>query len=161
MAKALTARSIGAPDFVKELRHVIYTIASNKDTQFTEAIAKDGVERENLVGLLSNRVRINRISIQSDQQLFYEILLYATDEFESADIGLDRFVASIEFNMPIYGFQQTTSQYRMDLGNLNIDYEDLDETKELHVVLVNRSPTSKSAGPDGDVKVEFLCENMA
>jgi len=161
MGKALTARGIGAPDFVKDLREVIYSVASDKDTNFTELIAKNGVERENLVGLLSNRIKISKVAIQADQQLFFQVLLYATDLFEEADMDVDKFVASLELNLPVYGFQQTTSQWRMELDNLDINYEDLDLTKELHVVLVNLDPTSKVAGASGEVKVEFLCVSQA
>ena len=161
MAKPLIARGIGAPDFVKELRSVIYAVASDKDVDFTELIAKNGVERENLTGLRTNRVRIVKASIQSDQQLWYEILLYATDAFEETDLDTDRFIASIEFNLPVYGFQQTTTQWRLDIENLDIDYIDLDGTEEIHAVLKNLSPTSKNQGATGEVKVEFLCEARA
>ena len=161
MAKALTARGIGAPDFVKELRTVIYPIASDKDLHFTGALAKDEVERESLTGLRGNRIRISKISLQADQQLLFEVLLYGTDLFEEADLDEDRFIASVEFNLLDYGIQQTTNQWRMDIKNLNIDYVDADETKELHVVLENLSPTAKNAGATGEVKVEFLCESRA
>lgn len=162
MGKILTENlGIGAPDFVKELRSVIYTITSDKDLHFTEAIAKNGVERENLIGLRSNRIRVTKVTIQADQQLFFEVLLYATDAFEEADLDEDKFVGSIEFNLPIYGFTQITGQYRLDIEGLDIDYIDEDGTKELHVVLKNLSPTSKNAGATGEVKLEFLCESRA
>ena len=161
MGKSLTARGIGAPDFVKELRTVLYTIASDKDTQFTEALAKNDVERENISGLRSNRIRIAKISIQADQQLLFEVLLYGTDLFEEADLDEDRFIASVELNLPTYGFQQTTGQWRLDIENLNIDYIDVDGTKEIHAVLRNLSPTTKTAGATGEVKLEFLCESRA
>lgn len=152
---------IGAPDFVKELRTVIYTVSSDKDSHFTGELVKDAVERENIAGLRSNRIRISKISIQSDQQLLFEVLLYGTDEFEEADLDEDRFIASVEFNLPTYGFQQTTSQWRLDIEGLNIDYVDVDGTKEIHAVLRNLSPTSKNAGAAGEVKVDFLCESRA
>ena len=153
---------IGAPDFVKEFRPVIHTIASDKDSHFTEAIAKNGVERENITGLRSDRTRIVEARIQAVQQLFFEVLLYATDAFEEADLDSDRFIGSIEFNLPIYGFQQTpTTQWRLDVKGLNIDYIDVDKTKEIHAVLKNLSPTSKIGDASGAVKVEFLCEERA
>ena len=161
MAKSITARGIGAPDFVKEFRPVVYTVASDKDTHFTEALIKNAIERENITGLRSDRVRITKVAIQSDQQLWYEILLYATDDFEESDLDSDKFIGSIEFNLPVYGFQQTTSQWRLDLEGLNIDYVDEDKTKEIHAVLKNLSPTAKIAGATGEVKIEFLCESRA
>jgi len=161
MARTLTARGIGAPDFVKELRTVIYTVASDKDTHFTGELIKNAVERESLTGLRSNRIRISKISIQADQQLFFEVLLYGTDDFEEADLDDDRFIASVELNLPVYGFQQTTGQWRMDIEDLDIDYIDGDGTKEIHAVLRNLSPTTKNAGTTGEVKLEFLCESRA
>ena len=161
MSKAITARDIGAPDFVKELRSVIYPIVSDKDVHFTETVAKNGVERENLTGLRGNRVKITRISLQSDQQLDFQVLLYGTDAFEEANLDDDKFIASIEFNLPTYGTQQTTNQWKLDIEDLNIDYIDGDSTKELHVVLKNLSPTDKNAGATGEVKLEFLCESRA
>lgn len=161
MGKELIARGIGAPDFVKELRTVIYTIPSSKGTHFTDELVKDAVERENLTGLRNNRIRIAKISIQADQQLLFEVLLYGTDLFEEADLDEDRFIASVELNLPTYGFQQTTGQWRLDIKNLNIDYVDVDSTKEIHVALRNLSPTTKNAGDTGEVKLEFLCESRA
>ena len=161
MGKALTARGIGAPDFVKELRTVIYQVITDKDTHFTEALTKNSIERENVTGLRSNRTRITKMSIQADQRLWFEILLYGTDAFEESDLDSDKFIASVEFNLPVYGFQQTTNQWRMDIENLDIDYVDEDGTKEIHTVLKNLSPTSKIAGATGEVKVEFTCETRA
>ena len=161
MSKVLTAKGIGAPDFVKELRTVIYTVSSDKDLHFTEELTKNAVERENITGLRSNRIRVSKISIQADQQLLFEILLYGTDLFEEVDLDEDRFIASVEFNLPKYGFQQTTDQWRLDIENLNIDYLDVDKTKEIHAVLRNLSPTTKNAGVAGEVKLEFLCESRA
>ena len=161
MGKVLVARGIGAPDFVKELRAVIYPVVSDKDVHFTGALIKNAVERENITGLRSDRVRISKISIQADQRLLYEVLLYGTDDFEESDLDDDRFIASVELNLPTYGFQQTTTQWRLDIEGLNIDYIDVDKTKEIHAVLRNLSPTTKVAGASGEVKLEFLCEARA
>jgi len=161
MGKSLVAKGIGAPDFVKELRTVIYTIASDKDTHFTEELIKNAVERENIPDLRTNRIRIPKISIQADQRLFFEVLLYGSDDFEESDLDNDYFVAAVELNLPVYGFQQTTGQWRLDIENLNIDYVDVDKTKEIHAVLRNLSPTTKNAGATGEVKVDFLCESRA
>jgi len=161
MGKSLTAKGIGAPDFTKELRTIMYTVASNKDSHFTEALAKDAVERENITGLRSNRIRISKITFQADQQLHFALILYGTDDFEETDLDEDRFISYTEFNLPKYGFTQTTGQYRMDIEALNIDYEDLDGTREIHAVLKNLDPTAKVAGSSGEVKIEFLCESRA
>lgn len=161
MGKVITAKGIGAPDFVKELRAVIYTVTSDKDQHFNEQLAKNEVERENISGLREDRVRITKVSIQADQQLLFEVLLYGSDDFEESNLDNDYFIASVELNLPTYGFQQTTNQWRLDIENLNIDYVDLDKAKEIHAVLRNLSPTTKIAGATGEVKLEFLCEARA
>ena len=161
MAEILVARGVGAPDFVKELRTVIYTVASTSTLHFTSELIKNAVERENISGLRSDRVRISKISIQAAQQLLYEVLLYSTDDFEEADLGDDRFIASVELNLPTYGFQQTEDQWRLDIEGLNIDYIDVDKTKEIHAVIRNLSPTAKIKGLTGEVKLDFLCEARA
>lgn len=161
MGKAITAKGIGTPDFVSDLRTIMYTVSSLKDSQFTDELAKNAVERENITGLRSNRIRISKITIQCTQQLHLQLIFYGTDAFEESELASDRYIADVELDMPYYGFQQTVSQWRMDLTDVNIDYEDLDGTKELHVVLKNLSPTTKSAYPTTEVKVDFLCEARA
>lgn len=160
MTKEITGRDIGAPDFVRELRTIIYPVRSDKDTHFTGAIAQDGVERETLANLRSDRVRISKISIQAIQQLRFQVLLYSTEDYDESNLDNDKFVASVDLDLVRYGFQQTTSQYRMDM-QVAIDYLDEDETKSLHVVLKNLDPTAKIAGANGQVVLEFTCEARA
>ena len=161
MTKTLTAKGIGAPDFTKELRTVIYTISSDKDLHFTDTIAQNGVEKENITGLRSDRIRISRITIQSDQRLLFQVLFYGKDTFEQADMDDDSFIDAVELNLPQYGIQQTTNQWRLDVKDLDVNYVDQDGTKELHVVLKNLSPTDKNGGATGEVKIDFLCESRA
>jgi len=55
-----------------------------------------------------------------------------------------------------YGSEESfTSRhwYCLSVRGINLLYEDLDETKELHVILENLSPTSKQAGDAGEVVV--------
>jgi len=51
--------------------------------------------------------------------------------------------------------------YQLDLKNVDLPYEDLDKTKELHVILNNLSPTAKSAGTNGEVVIEVSYEPAA
>jgi len=46
----------------------------------------------------------------------------------------------------------------MSLEDVNIDYQDQDATKELHVSLFNADATSKIAGVTGEVKLIFTYE---
>lgn len=49
----------------------------------------------------------------------------------------------------------------LDIKNISLPYEDLDKTKELHIVLKNLSPTSKEAGADGEVVIDVKYEPAA
>ena len=87
--------------------------------------------------------------------------MYATDLFEESTLGDDKFIGSVELDLPNYGFQQTETQWRLDIEGLDIDYVDLDGTKEIHVVLKNLSPTTKLSSASGEVKIDLLCESRA
>jgi len=161
MSRVITGTQQGNPDFVRELRTVQYLVATDEKAHFTEALAKNAVEKENISGLRTNRVKVSRVTIQSVQALHYQLLLYGTDQFENAVLGTDRYIGLVDLNLALYGITQTTSQYRLDARNLDIAYEDLDATKELHLVLKNIDPTSKLASSSGEVKLEIQLESMA
>jgi len=51
--------------------------------------------------------------------------------------------------------------YHLNVKGIDLPYEDLDGTKELHIVLKNLSPTTKGAGADGEVKIKVDYEPAA
>lgn len=51
--------------------------------------------------------------------------------------------------------------YHLNVKNINLPYENKDKTKELHVILKNLSPTIKSQGANGQVKVKIDYEPAA
>ena len=51
--------------------------------------------------------------------------------------------------------------YHLNVKGINLPYEDLDGTKEIHVVLKNLSPTGKLGGDSGEVKVNIDYEPAA
>lgn len=53
------------------------------------------------------------------------------------------------------------SPYHLNIKNVDLPYEDLDKTKEIHVLLKNLSPTAKNAGADGEVVIEVKYEPAA
>jgi len=55
----------------------------------------------------------------------------------------------------------TVPYYRLNVKGVNLPYEDLDKTKELHIILKNLSPTTKYKGVDGAVKVKIDYEPAA
>ncbi|GAI60980.1 unnamed protein product, partial [marine sediment metagenome] len=64
-----------------------------------------------------------------------------------------------------YGGDETFTtiglHYHLNVKNVDLPYEDKDETKELHVLLKNLSPTSKDAGADGEVVIDVKYEPAA
>ncbi len=128
-------------------------IRSDKDTDFTGAIAQDAQEQGNITGLSRNKGTIESISIQSDQNLEWDVFLFVSDTFENTDLDLDRFV---EFaNFPVSSGKQIAgaNQFYYSLTGLGIPYRDEDSSLELHIALVNRSATAKNAGATGEITI--------
>jgi len=129
-------------------------LASDKDTHFTGAIIQNATEEENLTGLTSNKITITKIVIQADQALDFAVLLFGKDTFDATDLDTDSFQSFVELDLSAHGIQiGATGQYYFDLSDLSIDYIDEDSTDELHIALLNKSATSKTAGAAGEVKI--------
>jgi len=70
--------------------------------------------------------------------------------------------ASWLFNPFDFNFEEWGNHwYHLNVKGVNLPYEDLDKTKELHIILKNLSPTTKSKGADGAVKVKIDYEPAA
>ena len=79
------------------------SIRSVRGTHFTEAIAKNGSEQENLTGLVSNRIIITEVTIIADQPLHYLLQFFSKDTFAQSNLVDDKFVGSVDVNVPILG----------------------------------------------------------
>lgn len=143
-------------------KQVFYAVRSDKDDHFTGALAQNAKEDENLAGLLSNKVRIVGISLQSDQQLHYKVLFWKTDDFDDSDLDKDTFCGEIDVDLAMYGIQLGgAGQWYLDVRGVVLDYEDEDGTNELHISLLNKDATAKNAGATGEVVVEIFYEVRA
>ncbi|GAI19843.1 unnamed protein product, partial [marine sediment metagenome] len=139
-----------------------YTVRSDKDVHFTGAIVTNAKEDENLAGLLSSKIRIVGLAIQSDQQLHYRAIFWRKDTFEDADLDVDAFISEQELDLVTIGYQIAgAGQWYAALTSLNIDYEDEDETSELHISLQNLSAAAKIAGAAGEVTLLVAYELRA
>lgn len=137
-------------------------IRTDKDTHFTGALIQNAKEDKNLVGLLTNKLRITGITILSDQRLNYKLLFWYTDGFENADLDLDMFCGEIELDLTAYGIQVGgAGKWYLDVRNLHLDYQDIDLSNELHVSLFNNCPVAKIAGAAGEVVVIITLEERA
>lgn len=128
-------------------------IQTDKDTQFTDGLAQNAAENENLVGLNGDEGAIEDITIISTENLAWELQFYATDGFRNADMDLTRYLGSVRFaagdGIQVAG----AGPYYYDIHNLGIPIIDSDASLELHVTLVNRSAAAKTAGAGGAMSV--------
>lgn len=136
-----------------------HKIRSDKDSHFTGAIAQYAKEDENLTGLLANKVRITGVAIQADQNLSFRVILWSKDTADDTDLDVDEYCGEVSLDLSTNGFRIAgAGQYYLDMRGLEIDYEDDDESKELHVSLMNLSASAKNAGATGEVVIEVYYE---
>ncbi len=146
--------------------YTIEAIDSDKDTHFTGALAQDAIENENISfpsdfsTAQMQKLKIHQISIQSDQALDWDLILWSDDGFaDTSDIDSDPHIIAETFlasdAVQIAGANQTYYRYNPVTPIL---YIDKDNSGELHVGLINRSVTAKNAGATGEVKVRFMVE---
>jgi len=131
-------------------------IRTDKDTHFTGSIAQNAHETESLTLPDDyNELFIENISIQSDQNLEWDVMLWSSDKFNNADLDLDAFVALINFPTTAQKQIAGANQYYVDDNNLSICYPVADDNK-LHISLCNRSATAKNAGATGEVIIKLF-----
>lgn len=139
-------------------------IVSDKDSHFTTELAENAIEHEDISFPTDFSVQeihellIEHVTIQSDQNLEWDIFVWSGAENLNADLDLDEFTDY--FNFPKSTGKQIagTAQFYYaspSSTKLGIPYVDTDNTSKLHVSLVNRSSTNKAAGATGEVKVRF------
>lgn len=135
----------------------LFTISTDKDTHFTEEITLNNHETENLTGLISNKIYIRGINIQSKQPLKYQFIVWDKDTFSDTNINKDTYKEATELDMtssPAFRIA-SAGQYYHNLSKLGVVYEDKDETYELHCSLQNFSTTAKNAGATGEVQIDI------
>jgi hypothetical protein len=148
-------RAVTAPAAAREFR----TIRSNSRDHFTEPLrmgaSSEGV---NLAGLASNKIIIKNVKVRAAQDLNLEVFFWKTDNFNQGDIDADSFGGSVGLGGE--GSSQVSNDgwfYSMS-GPLEIPYEDLDDSWELHLSLCNRGHEAKRRGAEGAVSVEVEYE---
>ena len=103
MSKAITARSTGSPDYIFIPRCRLHMVTSDKDSHFTESLAKNASESENLTGLVSNKILVRNVAISSTQALHFRLEFYARDVFTDLDLDVDSFVGAVDLDVDTYG----------------------------------------------------------
>lgn len=133
-----------------------FWLVTDKDVEFTGAIAVNAKGDENLAGLAANKVVITDVMFEGVENLQFYLLFWSTDAFENADLDLDTFLGFVDLDIPNNGFQiGAANQYYLNVTDLNLHYEDEDATNELHVSLLCRTAAGKQAAAAGEVKVKI------
>jgi len=133
------------------------SIVSDADTNFTDELSTYAIETENLTGLSDNKIMITGISVQSVQPLNYYLLFFGTDAFVGDEFDLTHFIGFEQLDLSLHSFQiGADGRYYYSLESLAIEYEDEDETNELHVALLNMDESTKNAGETGAIVLRFM-----
>ena len=122
-----------------------FRVESEKDVHFIETINQYKAGEENL-RLTDNRILIQNMTIMSKQQLNYRVWLYGTKEFYANNPDSIKVVDFIDFDLTTYGKQyKDTGLWIYSITDLNLLYNDLDQTGRLHVAIENLSTAPKLA----------------
>ena len=138
----------------------IHYVKSDKDTHFTDALAQNAVEHENiamgnaLVGC--EECIIEGVVLLSDQNLEWDVFFWTRSTNLDTDADIDTFLDYIKFKQTEGRQIAGTGLWYYSWTNLGIPYKDEDQSEEFHVSLCNRSATSKNAGATGEVVVKLM-----
>lgn len=138
-----------------ERNNIIKTIAA---THFTDLISQYDIETESLEELSDNKVFIRSVNIQSIQPLKFRLAFWNSASFADTDLDEDSENDDVVLDMSdiVNAWRiSNANQYYLNISDLNISYEDEDETKKLHLSLQNLSPIDKAAGSSGSVKLKI------
>ncbi len=157
------------PIIVRTLKGVHFTgvIAQNESAQ-ENLVPKgtdptNGVVSEGLAAGRHTRSRLKSIRITSKENLAWEIWLFGSTLFSTADADTDRFIGFWTFTAA--DAKQTTlhggvldTYFYYYIDGLDVVYQDSDMTGQIHLRLANRSAASKSAGAAGELTVALALE---
>ena len=102
MTRPVASTQAGAPDYILLAQPRIQIVRSSPTGHFTDQLTKGQSERENLT-LLTNKVVIERLGLQSAQPLFYRLHVFARDAFTNSDLARDTFLSSVDLDLSRYG----------------------------------------------------------
>ena len=125
----------------------------NGDTYFTDGLATDVSENENLA-ISDNKITIKNVTILSLENLNYRLWFYTKDTFLS-----DNIIGYVDLNLPTSGVTKVigaTTYYVYSVVDVDQQFEDLDDTTELHLQLENKSAAAKTAGAVGRVQLTIV-----
>lgn len=149
------------------MQRMFTTIRSQAEVNFTEALVTNAAATANLVvpaNLTSlgqqTRARISSVAIISAQNLAWEIWFFGKNLFQEADIDADTFLGRATFAANDGSRIAGAGAYYYFSAPSGILYQDQDNDRQIHVMLINRSVGSKDAGAPGEISVAITMESM-
>ena len=143
-------------------------VVSDKDLNFTEALAEKQMEIESLSFPYSwskvelHECIIENVTIQSKQNLEWDVWIFSTSGGNNSDLNRDSFIDG--FNFPKTDGLQIEGKgqyYYESRGNdITVPFKDEDKTAKIHVGLINRSTQAKYTGASGEVKVRLMVRGV-
>jgi hypothetical protein len=102
-------------------------------------------------------VRIERITLLSDQNLDWDVVLFDTTFTPpiTTDGDLDPTIDWVSFEVADGVQIAGAGLFRYSFTSLQIVYQNTDAPGQIHVGLVNRNAVAKNAGATGEVVVEI------
>jgi len=103
MSKRIISRRAGEPDFLETGKYPSRNVVSDSLQHFTEQLVKNESKRENLTGLVSSKILIRNVAINSVQALHFRLEFYSKDSFTDSDLDVDTFIGAVELDLEKYG----------------------------------------------------------
>ena len=121
---------------------------SKKDTHFVGQINQYESGEENL-NLTDNRILIQNVVVMCAQQLKLRVWFFGTSAFYPTNRDEIRVVDFVDFDLVAHGKRyKNTDLWIYAITDLNLLYNDLDQTMKLHVAVENLSVAPKLAHSD-------------
>lgn len=153
------------------MRGNVVRVTTDPLTRFTDALVTGAGEPENipLPGAIAAgkhcRSIVRHLVVASVQQLAWEIVFFADRGFQTSPLQQSSFLASFQFAAGNSKQYTANGPFYYQAANIDLPYQDLDFENlqlpatdrggNLHIMLVNRSPTSKIVGPNG--AIQLIC----
>ena len=126
------------------------------DTYFTDALAQDVSENEN-IPINGAEITIVNISLYAKEQLKFRIWFYSRDTFAVNDL-----LGFIDFDLPTTAITKVigaTTYYYYNISDVDLAYRDADSTSdvdsELHIQVENKSVAGKTAAAAGKMQISL------
>lgn len=135
-------------------------VRSDKDTHFTGSLDQNAGEDESITIEAIHRTNefiIEHIAVLSDQNLEWDVFLWAKNTYADSDHDVDEFIEYVNFTSNSGKQIAAADIFYYSATGLSIPYRDDDvgsvNNASLHLSLVNRSASSKNSGATGEIVI--------